>query len=188
MRSTLRLLIALAGAAACSGKHETPLTSANSGSRDLTLAATDSSSALNDNPAAPRRPDDRGIGPLTTSLSLAPGTRIPAVMRETIHSRHDKAGETVTARVVADVRDAGGRVVIPAGSTAEMTITELRPATSKSQADGRLALRVNALMITGCTISFAGAASLRARSRRSVWGRPSVPCSGACSAATRRAR
>lgn len=151
MRSTLRLLVALVGVAACSGKHETPLMSANSGSRDLTLAPTDSSSALNDNPAAPRRPNERGTGPLTTSPSLAPGTSIRAVMRETIHSRHDKAGETVTARVVADVRDADGRVVIPAGSTAEMTITELRPATSKSQADGRLALRVNALMINGRT-------------------------------------
>ncbi|HEY8106459.1 MAG TPA: hypothetical protein VIE46_10145 [Gemmatimonadales bacterium] len=134
---------------ACSGKHETLLTSADSGSRDLRLAPTDSSTTLNDNPASPRRPDERGIGPLPASRSLAPGATIPAIMRETIHSRHDQVGETVTARVTTDVRDAGGRVVIPAGSTVEMTITELRPATSKSQADGQLALRVNGLMING---------------------------------------
>ena len=126
MRSTVRLLVALVLVAACSGKHQTSLTSADSGSRG-------------------------GIGPPPASQSLAAGTSIPAIMREGIHSRHDQAGKTVTARVVADVRDTGGRVVIPAGSTVEMTITELRPATSKSQADGRLALRVNALMINGRT-------------------------------------
>jgi hypothetical protein len=149
MRSTVRLFVALVAVAACSGKHQTPLTSADSGSRDLRLAPTDSLTTLSDNPAAPRHSDGRGIGPLPASRSLAPGTSIPAIMRGTIHSRHDRAGETVTARVVADVRDAGGRVVIPAGSTVEMTITELGPATSKSQADGRLALRVNALMVNG---------------------------------------
>jgi hypothetical protein len=150
MRS-IRLFVTLAVVAACSGKHQTPLTAADSGSRDLTLAPTDSSTALSDNPAAPRRADERGIGPVPASKSLAPGTTIPATMRETIHSRHDRAGETVTARVTADVRSAAGRVVIPAGSTVQMTITELRPATSKSQADGQLALRVDALMITGRT-------------------------------------
>jgi len=149
MRSTGWLFVAVVVLGACSGEHKTPLTSADSGARDLRLAPTDSSAPLNDNPTSPRRSDARGLGSLPASGSLGPGTSIPAIMRETIHSRHDKAGETVTARVVADVRDGGGRVVIPAGSTVEMTITELRPATSRSQADGRLALRVNALMISG---------------------------------------
>ncbi len=151
MRSTIRLFVAVVGVAACSGKHQTPLTSVDSGSRDLSLAPTHSSTALNDNPAATRRLDVRGIAPLAASRSLAPGTTIPATMRETIHSRHNQAGQTVTARVTADVRNAAGSVVIPAGSTVEMTIAELRPATSKSQADGQLALRVNALMINGRT-------------------------------------
>jgi len=149
MRSTVRLFVALVVVAACSGKRQTPLTSADSGSRHLWLAPSDSLTALSDNPAPPRGVDERGTGSLSGSRSLAPGTSIPAIMRETIHSRHDQAGETVTARVSDNVRDAGGRTVVPAGSTVEMTITELRPATSKSQADGRLALRVNALMING---------------------------------------
>jgi hypothetical protein len=149
MRSTVRLFVALVVVAACSGQRQTPLTSADSGSRHLWLAPSDSLTPLSDNPVPPRGADERGTGSLPGSRSLAPGTSIPAVMRETIHSRHDQAGETVTARVSDDVRDAGGRTVVPAGSTVEMTITELRPATSKSQADGRLALRVNALMING---------------------------------------
>src|SRR4029077_3094667 len=137
MRSTGWLFVAVVVLGACSGEHKTPLTSADSGARDLRLAPTDSSAPLNDNPTSPRRSDARGLGSLPGSGSLGPGTSIPAIMRVTIHSHRDKAGETVTARVVADVRDGGGRVVIPAGSTVEMTITELRPATSRTQADGR---------------------------------------------------
>lgn len=150
MRSPLlRLFVALVAVAACFGKRDAPPTSADPGSRDLTLAPSDGATAFNDNPAAPRQPHEGGIRPPTTPQRLDPGTSIPAIMRETIHSRHDHAGETVTARVAADVRDAAGRVVIPAGSTVEMTITELRPATSRSQADGRLALRVNTFTING---------------------------------------
>ena len=79
-----------------------------------------------------------------------------------VHSRHDHAGETVTASVAADVRDTAGRVVLPAGSTVEMTITELRPATSRSQADGRLALRVNTFKgaVIGGAVGAAGGAAV----------------------------
>jgi hypothetical protein len=70
-------------------------------------------------------------------------------MRESINSRHDKVGKTITARVASDVTDARGDVVIPTGSTVEMTVTDLAPATSKSQADGRLAVRLNSVTING---------------------------------------
>jgi hypothetical protein len=47
----------------------------------------------------------------------------------------------VTTTIDTDVLDAAGRVVIPAGSTVELTITEITPARNKGQADGTLTIR-----------------------------------------------
>ena len=148
MRAIGSLVFALLSLAACSGKRGSPAAFADSGSRDLQLAPADSQHPLNDRPSA-ARVEDRGLARLVASGSLAPGTSIRATMRESINSRHDQAGKTVTARVVTDVADARGDVVIPAGSTVQMTVTDLAPATSKSQADGRLAVRVNSVTVNG---------------------------------------
>jgi len=148
MRATGSLVFALLSLAACSGKRGPPAAFTDSVSRDLQLAPADSQHPLNDRPSAARA-GDRGIVPPAVSGSLTPGTSIRATMRESINSRHDRVGKTVTARVASDVADARGDVVIPAGSTVEMTVTDLAPATSKSQADGRLAVRVNSLTING---------------------------------------
>jgi hypothetical protein len=148
MRATSSLVFALLSVVACGGKRGPQVASEDSVSRDLQLAPADSQHPLNDRPSAARR-EHRGVAPLAASGSLAAGTSIRATMRESINSRHDKAGKTVTARVASDVTDARGDVVIPAGSTVEMTVTDLAPATSKSQADGRLAVRVNSVTING---------------------------------------
>ncbi|HEX7023977.1 MAG TPA: glycine zipper 2TM domain-containing protein [Gemmatimonadales bacterium] len=68
-----------------------------------------------------------------------------------ISSRNDKAGETFTASVTSDVKDGRGRVVIPAGSTLNLTITELQPADDKSKADGRITVRVSSVTVEGRT-------------------------------------
>jgi hypothetical protein len=149
MRATSSLVFALLSVAACSGKRGPQVASTDSVSRDLQLAPADSQHPLNDRPSAARGPAGRDIPPPAASRSLTAGTSIRATMRESINSRHDKAGNTVTARVASDVTDARGDVVIPAGSTVEMTVTDLAPATSKSQADGRLAVRVNSVTING---------------------------------------
>lgn len=148
MRATSLLILALLSGAACSGKPAPQVTAADSVSRDLQLAPAYSRHGLNDRPADVQR-KYRGVAPPVASASLIPGTSISATMRESINSRHDKAGKTVTARVASDVTDARGYVGIPAGSTVEMTVTDLSPATSKSQADGRLAVRVNSVTING---------------------------------------
>jgi hypothetical protein len=74
--------------------------------------------------------------------TLSTGAAFDVTMGETITSRSNKAGETVTTTVDADVKDASGRVVIPAGSVVELTIAEITPARNKSKADGTLVLQV----------------------------------------------
>jgi len=86
-----------------------------------------------------------------STLTLASGTTIDATTDRTISSRTDKAGETFTASVSSDVKDARGRVAIPAGSTVTMTITELQSADDKSKADGRITIDVTSVTVNGST-------------------------------------
>jgi len=81
--------------------------------------------------------------------TLASGTTIDVTMDRTITSRSNEAGEAVMTTVDADVVDGSGRVVIPAGSTVELRITEITPARNRSQADGRLTLQVTGVMVRG---------------------------------------
>jgi hypothetical protein len=130
--------LALTGLGAC-GRGTPAVASADSTGRDVTLVPAGGGFALGDQPAR------------STSLArtLPIGSRIDATWGEAITSRSNKAGETVTIRVSADVKDANGRVVIPAGSTVDLRITTLTPATNRSQEDGSLALSVTSAMIRG---------------------------------------
>lgn len=87
--------------------------------------------------------------PASTTRTLATGARIDATTGQTITSRSNKAGETMTTTVDHDVTDASGRVVIPAGSTVELTIGEITPARNKSQKDGTLTLQVTGVTVRG---------------------------------------
>lgn len=87
------------------------------------------------------------------TLSLDTGTQIEAMTQRTISSRSDKAGATFTALVSSDVKDTRGRVVIPAGATLTLNITELQPANDKSKADGRITVLVNSVTFGGETHS-----------------------------------
>lgn len=84
-------------------------------------------------------------------LTLSNGTEIEATTGRTISSRNDKAGETFTASIDSDVKDAKGRVVIPAGSILNLTITELQPADDKGKADGRITVVVSSVSAGGQT-------------------------------------
>ncbi|HMG17282.1 MAG TPA: glycine zipper domain-containing protein [Gemmatimonadales bacterium] len=66
----------------------------------------------------------------------------------TISSRTAKPGDVFTARVVADVQDAAGRVAIPAGSLVSGTITDVKSAPNPSS-PGTLTLAVNSVAVNG---------------------------------------
>jgi len=79
--------------------------------------------------------------------TVASGTVIDATFGETITSRSNEPGDKVSATVDMDVKNALGRVVIPAGSVVEITIAEITPARNKSREDGTLVLRVTGLTV-----------------------------------------
>ena len=66
----------------------------------------------------------------------------------TISSRSAKPGDEFTARVVADVQDAAGRVAIPAGSLVTGTITDVKSAPNPNS-PGTLTLAVSSVAVNG---------------------------------------
>jgi hypothetical protein len=164
MTRTQLATLSLVVLAACSGGGKTNSATADSLSRDLNRPDAQASNALNDRPSAPAAPakapkrKPRPKAPATPSPStpaapsprtLAAGTLIPAEMTDSINSRHDKAGKTVSARVSSDVRDQAGRVVIPAGSLVKLTVTALAPAENKSSKDGKLDFEATSVNVNG---------------------------------------
>ncbi len=148
MRRTILAGLAAAGLLAC-GKGTGQ--SAAENARSVELAKADSSYRLNDRASggtakrpAPTPSPGRG-------LTLETGTRIEATTQRTISSRKDEAGGTFTAAVSSDVKDGRGRVVIPAGATLNLTITELEPANDKSKADGKITVLVSSVTVAGQT-------------------------------------
>lgn len=79
--------------------------------------------------------------------SLASGAEISATTQKTISSEHQKAGETLTASVSADLKNDAGRVVIPAGSTLNLVVETLRRATDKSGSNGQVVFTVSSVTI-----------------------------------------
>jgi len=138
MTRTMLVGLALLGVLAC-GQRKQDVAGSDSGGRNLELAPTSGGGRL----------DDRPVIHSPSTRTLATGATIDATMGQTITSRTNKAGETVTTTVDADVKDVRGRVVIPAGSTVELTITEIQPAKNKSQADGTLTLQVTGVTVRG---------------------------------------
>jgi hypothetical protein len=82
-------------------------------------------------------------------LTLPAGTAISASATDSITSQRNKVGETVTARISEDIRDQNGRVIIPAGSTAQFTITALAPAENKNATHGTINLQLASITVRG---------------------------------------
>jgi hypothetical protein len=81
-----------------------------------------------------------GAAGTQTAATLAAGSVIGATIQDSISSRTSHTGDRVRAIVSLNVVDRDGGVVIPGGSTVELTIARLRAATSA--ADGEVALDV----------------------------------------------
>ena len=155
MRKLFLAGLALAGLAGCGKDDEAAV------GRDTALAATDSTYALNDRPgtapapspspspaAAPSRPAP-APAPAPRTATLASGTLIEGTLDRTISSKSSKVGDRVTVRVANDVKNGSGVVVVPAGSTVNLTVTSIEPARDKSQAAGKLTLAVTGITVRG---------------------------------------
>ena len=116
--------------------------------RDTSTAAPDTAFARDTAPTSP--------GPVSTptatvetpvaARTLPIGTEIHAALDDSINSRKDTVGRTVTAIVMENITGADGKTLIAAGAPVRLTITRLSPARSKS-AQGRLRLRADGIGI-----------------------------------------
>ncbi len=164
MRQTTALLLSVALLGACAKGENANKASADSTARNLTLAPADSSAALHDVPANPpaaapvtppvTAPVSRPAvtrpkpPPAPATATLPAGSHFDMAAADTITSRTAKVGDPFTARVVEDVRNAAGKVVIPAGSQVSGTISDVKPAPNP-RTPGTLTLAVSSVTIRG---------------------------------------
>ena len=75
-----------------------------------------------------------------------------------ISSKVNKAGERVTTTISSDIKDATGRVLIPAGSKVMLTISEIHESENKGDKTGKLTLTPTSVQINGESYALAGTA------------------------------
>ncbi|HEV2750995.1 MAG TPA: hypothetical protein VGV12_10785 [Gemmatimonadales bacterium] len=153
--------MSIVGLFACA-KGEQTSQSADSTARNLTLAPTESTAAMKDVPSAATRaakpapdakkapaPKPAPAKPAAPApLMLSAGARVPLTANDSISTRTAHAGDPFTATVGQDVKDATGRVVIPAGSSVSGTITAAEPAPNPNST-GRIELSVTSVSVRG---------------------------------------
>ena len=164
-QSWTRLAVALgvAALAACAKGDQAGQPRADSTARDLTLAPTDSTAALHDAPAPPppqaapttpppSRPPAAKPKPTPPAApatrTAATGAFLDLAVGDSLSSKFTKAGDHFTAAVVEDVKDAQGRVVIPAGSTVQGSVVEVKAAPNPST-PGTMTLALNSVTVGG---------------------------------------
>lgn len=173
----LLLVLAAAGLAACGGGDRSDQALADSLSRDLQLVPAESTAALNDQPAetpattpvpaatTPRPSAPRPSAPAPSqpapsrpaaAPSLAAGTSFTATALDSISSRYNKVGQTMTVEVASDVRNSAGKVVIPAGSVVTLRIAAIAPSENKSDPTGTLSLVPVSVAIGGTSHDVTG--------------------------------
>jgi hypothetical protein len=128
--------------------------------RDTVAAAAPDSAPVASSSADSSLPDSAAEPPAAASASAAAsltsaaartlpaGTEIHAALDDSITSRQDTVGTTVSAHVMENVTGPDGRTLIAAGTPVRFTITRIRPAMSKSS-QGRLALRADGIALGG---------------------------------------
>jgi hypothetical protein len=172
-------VLTLAVLAGCGGDRGASM-AADSLSRDLQRLPVDSSAVLNDQAAAtpvadpsPSRPVTKPKPkpapkpkPVAVARTLAGGTSLATTADREISSKTDKPGGTMTGTVASDVKDASGRVVIPAGSKVTLTITTIHESENKGDKTGKLTLTPTAVEIEGRSYALDGSAEALDRTLR----------------------
>jgi hypothetical protein len=91
--------------------------------------------------------------PAPAPSSLAAGTSFSASTDAEIRSNKNKVGDQITATVAKDVKDAAGRVVIPAGSQVTLQVTAIKESENKGDTTGTLTLKPTSIAINGVSKS-----------------------------------
>jgi hypothetical protein len=103
--------------------------------------------------AAAREPEhrdaDRPYGNRALERTLVAGTLIEATIHSALSWRRTKQGDTLTATVSADVKNAHRWVVIPAGCPVAVRIALWEPAADQNRADAKMLLEVTSVTVWG---------------------------------------
>ncbi len=87
---------------------------------------------------------------LPVSFTVPAGTHLDLAINQELSSRKNKPGDTFTAKVATDVRDASGTVVVPGGSMVNGSIVAVKPARNR-RTPGTLTLALTTLEASGKT-------------------------------------
>jgi hypothetical protein len=87
---------------------------------------------------------------LPVSYTIPTGTHIDLTINDELSSRKNKPGDTFSAKVVSDIRDPSGTVVIDAGSTVNGVVVAVKPAPNR-RTPGTLTLALSTLETNGKT-------------------------------------
>ena len=118
--------------------------------RDTASAAVPDTTVARD--TTPASPATVAVAPSSVETSavaartLPVGTEIHAALDDSINSRKDTVGRTVTAVVMENITGSDGKTLIAAGSPVRLMVTRLSPARSKG-GQGRLRLQVEGIGI-----------------------------------------
>src|SRR6516165_6511092 len=85
------------------------------------------------------------------SGTVPTGTAISVTINQSISSKDAKLGQAITGSVAKDVTS-GGKVVIPRGSTAKLTVSSVQ-ASGRLSTPGKLYLRLRSVTVNGKTYS-----------------------------------
>jgi len=105
--------------------------------------ASDQSDYNRDNTA--RDPSD-----LPVSFTVPAGTQLDMTINSELSSRKNKPGDTFTAKVFSEVRDASGNVVIESGSTVTGSVVAVKPAPNR-RTPGTLTVALSTIETNGKT-------------------------------------
>jgi hypothetical protein len=132
-----------------------PVDSVTTAQRDTApTPLSDTATALPDTAAArdtalpsprPSPPENSNSGTNSAAARTLPiGTEIHVALDDSINSRKDTVGRTVTAVVMENITGSDGKTLIAAGTPVRLTVTRLSPARSKGS-QGRLRLKVDGI-------------------------------------------
>ena len=86
--------------------------------------------------------------PAGDAVAMVPaGTMIHAALEDSIHSRIDVSGKIVGAKVMQNVAAPDGRTLIPAGTTVQLTVTQVKA--GRGDRKGVLEIRPDSITLAG---------------------------------------
>ena len=92
-----------------------------------------------------RNPSD-----LPVSFTVPAGTHLDLTINDELSSRNNKPGDTFSAKVATDVRDASGTIVIEEGSTVNGSVVAVKPAPNR-RTPGTLTIALSTVELNGKT-------------------------------------